>query len=270
MKKYSHANPISPKQYGYILGLMVKKDIKQQYRNSALGVLWTVLNPVLNMVVMAFVFSTFFGREGIDIDYPCYLMAGNIVFGFVRTATQTALPSIVGNRDLMTKTRVPVTIFPVSKTITALSNFGFSLIALLALMLMRYLYGKVVIFSWTMILFLIMLPALVLFSLGFGFLLATIYVKFRDISHIYAVFITLWTYATPIFYSLDIIKHNTVKFFIWLNPMTQFVGYFRECFMMGIIPAWSQLGICYAWGIGMFLIGAFIFSLSKKNFVSNI
>ncbi len=270
MKKYTHANPISTKQYGYILGLMVKKNIKQQYRNSALGVIWTVLNPILNMIVMAFVFSTFFGREGIDVDYPCYLMAGNIIFGFMRTATSQSLTSIVGNRDLMTKTRVPVTIFPVSRTITALSNFGFSAIALIIIMLARYLYGKLVVFNWTMILSLLMLPALVLFSLGLGFLLATMYVKFRDIQHIYTVMLTLWTYATPIFYSLNIIKHKTVKLVISINPMTQFIEYFRESFLMGLIPSWTQFGICYAWGVGMFLIGFAIFSLSKKNFVSNI
>ena len=91
------ANPISLHKIVVILGCLVKKSVKTQYRRSFLGILWTVLNPLLNMFVMSFVFSHLFGRAGIGMDYPVYVLSGNIVFGFMRTATTTAMPSLVNN-----------------------------------------------------------------------------------------------------------------------------------------------------------------------------
>ncbi len=269
MKRYS-SQKMTAGQYSYILRLTVKKNIKQQYRSSFLGVIWTVLNPLLNMLVMAFVFSTLFGRGDIAMDYPCYLLGGNIIFGFFRTATSSSMTCIVDSRDLMTKTRVPSSIFPLSRTVTALSNFGFSMIALLGVMLVQALRGKAVVFGASMLQGLLVLPALFLFGLGLGYVLAVIYVKFRDIKHIYGVVLTLWMYATPLFYSVSAIGDSTAVTVINLNPMTNFVDFFRNVFIGGIAPDWIQLLICFAWGVGMFLLGFGIFNLCKKNFVANI
>ncbi len=271
MKKYQ-SSKMTVKQYSYVLSLTVKKNIKQQYRNSFLGVIWTVLNPLLNMLVMWFVFDTIFGANGASgMDYACYLLAGNIVFTLMRESTTTSLTCIVENRDLMTKTRVPVSIFPLARVMTALSNFGFSLLALLGVMLVQCLRGKLVIFNWTMLLSLLMLPALILFSLGVGYILATLYVKFRDIKHLYTVFVTLWTYITPIFYTLDRLdKAPVAQTVVSINPMYYFVTYFREVFVAGQVSSWMNLLICYAWGIGMFVIGTAVLAWKKKNFVVNL
>ena len=108
------ANGLQFKKSMVIMWAMVKKNIKNQYRRSVLGILWTVLNPLLTMLVMAFVFSKIFGRGVINMDYPVYVLSGNIVFSFMRTATTLALPCMVHNYDLLTKTRVPYFVFPAS------------------------------------------------------------------------------------------------------------------------------------------------------------
>ena len=160
------------------------------YRRSFLGILWTVLNPLLNMFVMAFVFSRIFGRTGIGMDYPVYVLSGNIVFGFMRTATVTAMPSLVSNYDLITKTRTPYSVFPLSNVFTALVNFGFSLIALIVVMIVRIPAG--VRFHWSgLMVFFPWLPAIFLFSAGLALLLSAVYVRFRDLKHIYNVLLTL-------------------------------------------------------------------------------
>ncbi len=269
MKKYrSDKMPLS--QYMYVLGISVKKSIKQQYRNSVLGVLWTVLNPLLNMIVMAIVFSTLFRRTTITMDYPCYLFAGNIIFGLMRGATTSALPCIVENRDLMTKTRVPTTTFVIAKVLTALANFGFSLIALLAVMLVRYLQGYEVVFSFSMVLAIAIIPALVMFSLGISFILSALYVKFRDIKHLYGVFITLWMYVTPLFYAVEDIEDMTVQSLLHKNPMYYFVMEFRNVFVAGQMPDGFNMLICYACGIVSLVLGLSVFQACKKSFVVNI
>ncbi len=269
MKKYTHTK-MPFKQYMYVLGLTVRKNIKQQYRNSFLGIAWTVLNPLLNMLVMAFVFSTIFERGDMIMDYPCYLLAGNMLFSFLRTSTNSSLTCIVDNRDLMTKTRVPTTTFALAKTVTALSNFGFSMIALLCVMLVQYLRGKAVVFGFSMLLGLLVIPAMFLFCLGMGYILSSLFVKFRDILHIYSVILTLWMYATPIFYSLSIIDDPTVVQILQINPMTAMIDFFRNTFIAGCSADWIQLGISYAWGVGVFILGLIIFQAAKKNFVVNI
>ena len=89
------ANSITLRQSMVVLGSMVHKNIKNQYRRSVLGVLWTVLNPLLTMLVLTFVFSKVFGRSGTDLDYPVYVMSGNVIFSFMRAATTTDRKSVV-------------------------------------------------------------------------------------------------------------------------------------------------------------------------------
>lgn len=262
------ANALQFKKSMVILGSLVQKNIKNQYRRSALGVLWTVLNPVLNMLVMWFVFDKIFGRSSSELFYPVYIMSGTIVFTLMRTATTTSLPCMVNNYDLLTKTRVPYAVFPLSLNFSAVINFGFSLIALIILMLACIPQG--VKFHWTMFMIAVpWLPAFLLFSIGISFALCAVYVRFRDIKHIYSVFLTLWTYATPIFYSLDMLKLDSgsaINVIMHLNPMLYYVEYFREL-LLGTVPSAEMHLICYGAGLASFVIGFLIFRMSRRKFI---
>ena len=260
----SKANALVFKKSVVIMWTMVKKNIKNQYRRSFLGVLWTVLNPLLTMLVLAFVFSQIFGRNGIDMDYPVYVLSGSIVFTLMRMATVQALPCMVNNYDLLTKTRVPYYVFPTSSVLSSVVNFGFSLIALIIVMLIRIHNG--VTFNQTMLmLFVPWLPSIFLFSLGLSFFLCTLYVRFRDVSHLYNVFLTLWMYLTPVFYAATILP-DYVQSVLTYNPMTHYLAYFRDI-LMGIVPTWQEHLISYGAGILMFLVGYLVFRWQRKKFI---
>ncbi|MDE6302161.1 MAG: ABC transporter permease [Clostridia bacterium] len=267
-KYRAKANALQFRKSLVVLGSMVGKNVKNQYRRSVLGVFWTVLNPLLNMLVMWFVFDKIFGRSSDELFYPVYILSGTIVFNFMRAATTGSLPCMVTNYDLLTKTRVPYSVFPISQNLSSLVNLGFSLIALLILMLACIPKG--VQFHWTMFMILIpWLPSIMLFSMGMSFALCSVYVRFRDIKHLYGVFLTLWMYATPIFYSLDTLKiaeGGTVWKIMHLNPMFYYVTYVRDL-LKGIVPDWKMHAICYGVGIVAFLIGFVIFRLSRKKFI---
>ncbi|MDD4839286.1 MAG: ABC transporter permease [Clostridia bacterium] len=247
----------------YILNSMVRNSIRSQYRNSILGVLWTVLNPLLNMAVMALVFSKLLG-SGIS-DYPTYLLSGNIIFGLMRQATSTSLTSIVDSFGMLTKVKVPYSVLPLSRTITALVTFAFSFIALVIVMLVRNVK-----FSFSILMTIPFLPSLLLFSLGIAFILCTLYVYFRDMKHIYGVVLTLWMYMTPLFYTVDRLGNPLLTKLMQFNPMYQYVTYFREIIMMGTVPSLESHLICYAWGIGFFLIGLLFFKWRRKYFILHI
>lgn len=261
------------RQQGYLLRLLVRRNIKNQYYRSFIGILWTVLNPLLNMLVMAFVFSAIFGRDSTNgLDYSLYLLSGNIVFSIMRTSTSGSLPCLVNQRDMLQKTQVPIGLFPTANVLSSLVTFGFSLIALIIVALFRFAAGAYT-FHVETLMVVALIPAVTLFSLGLSYFLSALYVFFRDLKHIYSVVLTLWTYLTPLFYSIDL--NGPVKFppqvvsVIQLNPMYHYVTYFRDI-LMGIVPSLQAHLICYGFGIGMFVIGYAFLAIVRNKIAAKL
>ena len=288
LKNYTKKKRSSFKMNANIVRELVKKNVKVQYRNSIIGALWTILNPLLNMLVMWFVFSLFFGRG--DEWYALYILCGNIIFSFVRNATVQSLPSIVHNRGLLTKNKISQFVFPVSCNLSAVVNFLFSSVALLGVMVVTTLVNPGTAFGPSIFLVVLFLPALFLFSYGLSLILTSLYVFFRDIQHFYNVFLTLWTYLTPLFWKKeDILEsaanrddfgeflYHLLEFVINANPMYHFVDYFREITYRATVDGWTldfyafpKLGVLYLIGLAFFGVGTLIFSLTRKNFIYNI
>ncbi len=247
----------------YILSVMVKKNFKAQYRGSILGVFWTVLNPLLNMIVLSIVFSRLFRADDVGI-YPVYLLCGNLIFNMMRQITTQSLGCMVSNADLIKKVKISYSIFPVSNMFTALVNFGVAFIALLIVMV---IVGQP--FHWTILLTIIIIPAVLMFSLGVGFILSSLFVFFRDTAHLYEVLLTLWMYLTPLFYSPSAIgeEGTFVRTIIDINPMTRYVTAFRSVIQWGQVPSALDLLICYAWAIGLLVVGVTVFKLNRKKYI---
>jgi len=245
---------------------LVIRNVRNLYRNSVLGIIWTVLNPLLFMIVISLVFSMLLNRHSADgLYFPVFILSGLTVFNLFSNSTTTALQSLVTNYGLLTKTRIAPEIFPVANVLSSVVNFFFSFLALCIVMLI-FLHKEGVGFHLTMLMtFFPYLPAYILFCCGVSFILSTTYVYFRDIKHIYSVFKKLLYYLTPVFYSFSLIEgHATAKTVMMINPLYHYVTYFRSL-LMGQVPSLLSHVIIYAWGIGMFFIGYVIFHFSKKK-----
>ncbi len=245
------------KQRFYTIGLLVRRNVKNQYYGSFIGVVWTVLNPLLNMVVMSFVFTALFGREGIDLDYPLYVLSGFITFNLMRTGTSSSVNSLVGRADMLLKTKTQIEIFPTATVLSSLVTYGFSLIALLLVAAWRALPifgGPHFAFTWNMLLIIAIVPAIVLFTLGISYFLSALYVFFRDAKHLYEVFLTLWYYLTPVFYTISALQSETVEKFEVFNPMYHYVTATREC-LEGLIPSGQTWLLMYLFGLISLAIG---------------
>lgn len=249
---------------------LTRKNVKSQYRGSPIGLIWTVLNPLLNTLVMYFVFTQFFPRDNYFI---LYLLCGNILFGAIRNSTTQALESSVRNRGLLLRTKINLYVFPVSVCLSSIVNFFFSLIALLPFMLVIVIKFGINIFTHRIFYIFLMVPAFLLFEIGMGLILDVLYVFFRDIKHIYGVFLTLWMYVTPIFYKIDSLKGALVTV-INLNPMYHFIQYFRDCVYGGAIgkyePSWTTLLILYGIGALFLVLGIIIFKSLKRKIIVRI
>jgi ABC-2 type transport system permease protein len=246
-------------KYKDLLFELVGRDIKIRYRRSVLGLLWTILNPILMMLIMTLVFSSIF-RFDIE-NFPVYFFAGNILFSFVIEATTNSLHSVTGNGDLIRKIYVPKYLFPMSNVLSSIVNLVASFFAMLLVML----FTKVPIHA-TMFLTPIILGYVIVFSLGLGMILATIQVFFRDTSHIYGVFSMAWMYLTPIFYPESLLA-DKMNFLLTLNPMVHFIRYMREIILYQSVPSYSENMTCFSISLIILIIGTVIFYKKQDKFI---
>lgn len=216
--------------YRHLLQELVEKDIKLKYRRSFLGYLWSILNPLLTMLVLVAVFSRLF-RFDIE-NFPVYLLSAQVLFNFLMEATNQSVFSIWGNAALLKKVYVPKYIFTLSKVSSSLVNMLFSLVALLIVMFLTDTPFTIYLFFAPCILL-----QLYLFCLGLGFFLAQASVFFRDIQYIYAVLTTAWTYLTPMFYPITILPEGLKNGVINFNPMYFYIEQFRSVILYGAMPA---------------------------------
>jgi len=247
-------------QYRDLLKQLVTRDIKLKYRRSFLGYLWSVLNPLLIMVVMAIVFSTMFKRN-IE-NFPVYLFCGQIVFNYMNTSTHQAIFSITGNAALLKKTYVPKYIFTVSKITSGLVDFFFSLGALLIVMVVT----RAKITPYMLLLPFVALQ-LYLFCLGLGLFLAQANVYFRDIQYIYNAVTTAWMYLTPIFYPIEALPPNVMWMIKHFNPMYFYVGQFRDLVYNRQIPGHLIMFAGCTTAVLMLFIGIKSFLKTQNNFI---
>lgn len=246
-------------KYRHLLSELVIRDIKVRYRKSFLGLLWTLLNPLLMMTVITLIFSNLF-RFDIH-NFPVYFLTGNIIFSFNSEATSQAMYSIIGNANLIKKVYIPKYLFPLSRVLSCLVNFGFAFIAMLIVMLVTGAH-----FHSTILLAFIPIIYLILFTTGLSLILSALTVFFRDIGHFYSVVIMAWMYFTPIFYPITIIPEK-LRWILVLNPMHHFIAYFRDVVLYNTIPEFATNVECLLIGAIFMAIGLLLFYKKQDKFI---
>ena len=246
-------------KYKDLVRELVVRDIKKKYRRSILGILWSMLNPLLMMLITAMVFSQLF-RFDIE-NFALYLLTGQIIFTFYAEATNFAMGSILENSGLIKKVYVPKYLFPLSRVISSLVNLIFTIPAMLAVMLVT---GAS--FHWKLLFALAPLFLLFIFCLGIGLLLGAYAVYFRDLFHLYGVVLTALNYATPIFYPEKIIPQE-YQFISAYNPLYYYLQMFRDFVYSNVWPS-SELWItCIFISIFALLLGGYSFAKKQNHFI---
>ena len=222
------------KQHQFLFEELVKRDFKKKYKRTVLGMLWSILSPLLTLLVMRLVFTQFFGRG--TPHYTTYLFCGNLVFSYFNESTREGMSSIMSNARIFTKVNVPKYLFLFSKNVQTLINFCLTLCVFFVFCVLDNIT-----FTWKLICLLYPIACLVLFNIGVGLVLSALFVFFRDIQYLWSVFTQLLMYMSAIFYTIDRYSYTAQCLFL-LNPVYLFIRYFRKIVIEATVPTlWFHL-----------------------------
>ena len=256
------------KKYSFLMKQLISRDFKVKYKRSVLGVLWSILQPILMMTVMAIVFSQMFKMRVEGINYLVYLMTGIIMFAYFSEATTQAMSSVVVNFSLINKIYIPKYIFPISKCLFVGINFVLTLIPWFGLILLSKVgLGS---FACSINVWYILIPYIFvcffMFTLGIGLIISCVSVFVRDVFYIYGILLTIWNYLTPVFWSLTIIPENLQVFFKF-NPLYIYITGVRSIVLVGARPSLTQMASMFLIGIITLAIGLFVFKKKQDKFI---
>lgn len=249
-------------KYNFLLRQLVSRDFKVKYKRSVLGILWSLLYPVLTMAVMALVFTNIFKFTTPGVNYLAYLMSGLVMFNYFSEASNLSMSSVVANFSLINKVYMPKYIFPLSKCVFVGINFLLSLIPLYVILLATgtgvNIYHLLLPYAYI---------CLFLFTLGFSLILSAISVFLRDMFYIYGVVLSLWTYMTPIMYDITIIENPALAVIFKFNPLYWILYFVRRIMLYNTIPevnAWIYCGLV---AVVFLLAGVFVFKKTQDKFI---
>lgn len=256
------------KHYWYLMTQLIIRDFKRKYKRSVLGVLWSLLYPVLMMTVMAIVFSQMFKFKVDGINYLVYLMTGIIMWQYFAEASNSAMTSVVENFALISKVYIPKYIFPFAKCLFVGINFLLTLIPWIGLIILtQFGLGN---YPANINIYYLILPyiftCLFIFTIGMGLILSCVSVFLRDVFYIYGIVLTIWNYFTPVFYSIEILPASLQKLFV-INPLYQYISAARDIVLYGNCPNITRLLLLGTISIITLGIGSLIFKKNQDKFI---
>ncbi|MDD6326911.1 MAG: ABC transporter permease [Lachnospiraceae bacterium] len=250
------------RQYGNLFAELVRKGIKLKYRRSYLGVIWSMIEPLLTMIVLTLVFGTLLGHHG--REFPVYILSGRLIYTLFSQSTTTALKSIRANEGMIKKIYVPKYLYPLSGIVFNYILFLISLVVLAAVSLVLKVYP-------TLRTLLAIVPLLVLFllSVGVGLILATVGVFFRDMEYLWNVLLMLVMYTCAIFYYPDRLLASDVSWILKYNPLYCVIANFRNC-IFGTALDGGMLLYSFLFAIATIVVGAVMFRKNEDRFILHI
>jgi ABC-type polysaccharide/polyol phosphate export permease len=249
-------------RYRDLLRLLVSNSIKTRYKRSTLGVVWTLLNPLLTTLVLTIAFSQIF-RFQVQ-NYAIYLLTGLVFWNFFAQTTTQSMNTLIWGSSLIKRIYVPRTIFAVSVVGNGLTNF---LLALIPLALVMLVMGHP--FTLALLWLPLAILLLALYTLGLALFLSTLAVFFVDVVDMYGILLTIWFYLTPIIYPIEIVP-DRFALLVQLNPMTAMVGLFRSIIYVGQSPSLEAWLIAAGLSVLSFIVGWLMFTWRSNEFAYRI
>ena len=245
--------------YQFLFEELVKRDFKTKYKRTMLGIAWSMLSPLLTLLVMRLVFTQFFG--GSINHYTTYLFCGTLVFSFFSDSTNQGMLALVSNAHIFTKVNVPKYLFLLSKAVQTLINFGLTLCVFFL-----FCWLDNVTFTWKLLLLIYPIGCLMIFNIGIGFILSALFVFFKDIQYLWGIFMQLLMYMSAIFYTIDHFPER-MQFLFNLNPVFVYIRFFRRLVIDSVVPSPQSFALAAFYAIAALLFGGWMYRHYNQRFL---
>lgn len=247
-------------RYRDLVMALVARELKVRYRRSAIGFLWTMLQPLLMMLVLQVVFSSIF-RFKLDFgNYPVYVLAGLLFWNFFSQSIVASMNSLRGNAPLLRKLPIPKEVFPLATVISGVINLC---LALVPLMLILIVTGHRL--TWALLFLPVSILLAAVFTLGAGLLLSPLSVFFSDVIEMVGVVLSILMYMTPVMYPMSILENSKYLPLVRYNPVRSILEVFRDPIYQGEVPPLTHLAVCAGIALTVFAIGAYVFRRSSDR-----
>ena len=246
-------------KHRFLFEELVKRDFKKKYKRTVLGMGWSMLMPLLTLLVMKIVFEQFFGRN--TPHYTTFLFCGLLVFNWFAESTNGGMRSLYGNASIFTKVNVPKYLFLFAGNVQTLINFALTLLVFFFFCALDH-----VTFTWRFALLPYPILTLLVFNIGVGMILSALFIFFRDMDYLWGVFIQLLMYGSAIFYQVDRMSPDLQRVFAF-NPVYRHIAYVREIVLNGVIPSLATHLTLAGFAVAAFLIGAFMYKRYNTRFL---
>ena len=247
------------RQHQFLFEELVKRDFTKKYKRTILGMAWSIISPLMNLLIMWLVFNKLLGN---NVDhYVIYLFAGQLVFSYFTDATNLGMTSLVGNAGIFTKINVPKYLFLFSQNISSLINFGLTLLIFFA-----FVAFEGIPFTWKFFLLLYPTGCLVVFNVGMGLVLSALFVFFRDMQYLWGILTQLVMWLSAIFYTIDNYSHAVQNLFL-INPIYLYSRYFRKVVIDGAVPTIQFHILAAVYALLAFGFGAWMYKRYNHEFL---
>ena len=246
-------------QYQFLFEELVKRDFKHKYKRTILGMLWSLISPLAQLLVLNVIFVNFFGHK--QAHYTVYLFTGLMIFTYFNDATTQGMRALDANAYIISKINVPKYLFVFSRIVSSLINFTLTLVIYLVFVAVDQIP-----FTFTFLALFYPIVFLTIMNIGLALILSALHIFFKDLEYLYSIFTMLVMYASAIFYSTESFSPGLRRVF-YLNPVYDFILYFRTVVIDGAIPSLELHLICAGYALAAFLLGFWLYKKYNYQFL---
>ena len=256
--------------YRDLVELFVKRNIIVQYKQTILGPLWYLIQPILTVIMNMVVFGGIAHMSTDGVPQALFYMAGNVCWFYFSDCLNQTSTTFVANQAMFGKVYFPRMVVPISTVISNLLRFGIQVLLFVAFYLYFWVSGADVALTWAMLLVPLLIIMLAGLGLGFGILVSSMTTKYRDLTILFTFIVQLWMYATPIVYPMSMVTNETLRTIIMLNPMTAVVEAFKYAILGQGYFSWGALGYSFAFMSVLLLWGTVVFNKVQRSFMDTV
>jgi len=256
--------------YRDLIELFVKRNIVVQYKQTILGPLWYLIQPVLTVIMNMVVFGGIAHMSTDGLPQALFYLAGNVCWFYFSDCLNQTSNTFVANQGMFGKVYFPRMVVPISTVMSNLLRFGVQLLLFIAFYLYFLVYGSDIHLTWAVLIVPVLVIMLAGLGLGFGILISSMTTKYRDFTILFTFIVSLWMYATPIVYPISMVTNETLRNIIMLNPMTSIIEAFKYATLGQGYFSWGALGYSFAFMCILLALGTVIFNKVQRSFMDTV